>query len=1072
MNRFLKTLIFLSLITLTLGLGANEAEAGARITNNLTCSDGVVPQNDIVMDRWSDYASFGSIKTFELRRLEDDGVNWSGLQYSNFPVLATYDFNGGATRTYVENDIENDVKYKYRLVGYGYNGEVKVFNYWDNESRCGIPVSVSTNLGAPWNDNVNWTVSSGGESRSGSGSQTVYVTGGKTYTISFTGGRDGYALAYISVGITSNGGATTYHSKFGTHTFDASSSYWGVGINAIFQVNNPVIDAPVVKQRCVGRTTAFISWSPMPGAVGYKITDGPRIVGYNWNTDVTKLIASSDGAHSYAVEGFNSLDFKSKNSVGKTPERDKSFDCSYTVNVTANSDSGSWVARTKLYTTFLADSSGSGTSWTAKRVGEDIDANVYMSSYITFTPNSGKKLVSVNGITSRTGQSISNGALFNIGWGAAPWALPGHTHNYDLVWQDNPPGTHHASASCNGTSPQVTVTWNYLWGDGPSVLERARGNPVGSISRYYGGVSQVYPSTRVYDTFVDTNVQENRYYSYYLERNGLAGPAGSVYVPSCYVAPTTGTLNIISNLDSANWQVKKSNSVVGSGAGDDSISLDINGNSENFIIVPDIVSNYISVVSEYPNSFPYASNEVSLSVGGEKNVYITYGPILMSEVTCVSSGGPSLYWFSREDMTTIDHDIVVTPIGPDPNNTATSENLRLAYDSNGVTTPFGNTGNWRSYFNTNILNPAQWENAKRPNGAYPWQFTLTFSGGEYPDSSIVWDPNAASGNSCGGTIDINANPNPVDYGNNTLVNWVGDRVSMCSASGDWTGLKGVTDSVWFNNVTSGLNLVITCSAQNGTLVSDSVQVAVAGGPPQCNDEIDNDNDGAIDHAGFNGAPADPDCSDANDNDESGSFGIYQCSDLIDNDGDGDIDFPADKQCGSLTDTPEAGPAVPPRPQCDDGDDNDSNGQTDHPADSNCSSIIDDIEGPDPEAFSLEIVGKLEIDSPSGTGTSTSVSLRVVPINGFDSDVILSYGGVSPQAISGVGHMFGDNVLSESEYSQGSTFEVFVPTKPSLKNYQFTVRAIELINGAPSGLLVERDVLLEIDSVSFLFFEEF
>jgi len=68
--------------------------------------------------------------------------------------------------------------------------------------------------------------------------------------------------------------------------------------------------------------------------------------------------------------------------------------------------------------------------------------------------------------------------------------------------------------------------------------------------------------------------------------------------------------------------------------------------------------------------------------------------------------------------------------------------------------------------------------------------------------------------------------------------------------------------------------------------------------PQCDDGLDNDNDGLIDY------PADPGCSRKSDDSES-PFNYPQCDDGLDNDHDGKIDYPADPQCSDKKDNNEA-----------------------------------------------------------------------------------------------------------------------------------------------------------------------
>ncbi len=115
---------------------------------------------------------------------------------------------------------------------------------------------------------------------------------------------------------------------------------------------------------------------------------------------------------------------------------------------------------------------------------------------------------------------------------------------------------------------------------------------------------------------------------------------------------------------------------------------------------------------------------------------------------------------------------------------------------------------------------------------------------------------------------------------------------------------------------------------DGTSEELTLTVNVQAVPAQCNDGIDNDQDGKIDF------PADPGCTSLTDNDETDPIVTPnpQCSDGIDNDGDGKIDYPADKGCSSATDNDEKDPKSSGGgggyAQCADGKDNDNDGLAD------------------------------------------------------------------------------------------------------------------------------------------------
>ncbi len=101
---------------------------------------------------------------------------------------------------------------------------------------------------------------------------------------------------------------------------------------------------------------------------------------------------------------------------------------------------------------------------------------------------------------------------------------------------------------------------------------------------------------------------------------------------------------------------------------------------------------------------------------------------------------------------------------------------------------------------------------------------------------------------------------------------------------------------------------------------------------QCNDRIDNDQDGLTDY------PEDCGCVDACDSIESFPD---QCKDGIDNDGDGFTDYVEDCGCSGPCDSTEA---PNPATQCSDGIDNDGDGFIDL-VDCGCSDTCDLSEGP-------------------------------------------------------------------------------------------------------------------------------
>ena len=105
------------------------------------------------------------------------------------------------------------------------------------------------------------------------------------------------------------------------------------------------------------------------------------------------------------------------------------------------------------------------------------------------------------------------------------------------------------------------------------------------------------------------------------------------------------------------------------------------------------------------------------------------------------------------------------------------------------------------------------------------------------------------------------------------------------------------------------------------------------GQPACDDGIDEDGDGLVDH------PEDPGCTSATDDDERDPNLV--CDDGLDNDGDGFTDYGQDFGCAS----PDGGSEVDFPPECGDGVDNDEDGDVDFPDDTGCWSGNDTTEFP-------------------------------------------------------------------------------------------------------------------------------
>jgi len=100
----------------------------------------------------------------------------------------------------------------------------------------------------------------------------------------------------------------------------------------------------------------------------------------------------------------------------------------------------------------------------------------------------------------------------------------------------------------------------------------------------------------------------------------------------------------------------------------------------------------------------------------------------------------------------------------------------------------------------------------------------------------------------------------------------------------------------FDNLDRGIYYVMVEHPQNGAS-GFTVEIAVVSNIRECNDLLDNDNDGRVDLNDIG-------CVDGLDNSEADPAEVPQCGDMIDNDGDGDIDYPADDGCTGAGDPRE------------------------------------------------------------------------------------------------------------------------------------------------------------------------
>jgi len=75
------------------------------------------------------------------------------------------------------------------------------------------------------------------------------------------------------------------------------------------------------------------------------------------------------------------------------------------------------------------------------------------------------------------------------------------------------------------------------------------------------------------------------------------------------------------------------------------------------------------------------------------------------------------------------------------------------------------------------------------------------------------------------TVSLSANPTNVVTNGSTTLDWSSTNTTDCTASGDWTGGKGVSGSEIINSLTIDSQFTLDCNGASGT-VNDTVNVAV------------------------------------------------------------------------------------------------------------------------------------------------------------------------------------------------------------------------------------------------------
>ncbi len=246
----------------------------------------------------------------------------------------------------------------------------------------------------------------------------------------------------------------------------------------------------------------------------------------------------------------------------------------------------------------------------------------------------------------------------------------------------------------------------------------------------------------------------------------------------------------------------------------------------------------VSVVSSLPPTVSLAANPANVIVGGSTvltwtstnatsctatgdwsgnrnlNDTETLGPINTNRsymLTCTGNGG------TASDSVTVTASAPSAPIvnlSANPLNVAYDGSTILSWSTSNVDTCTA-SGSWTGSQN---ISGTRTESNLTSNQSYV--LTCSGAGGTASDSITVnVSPPPAP------AVNISANPLSIASGESTTLTWNSSNVDNCTASGDWSGSKGLSGSQTNSNLTSDKTYVLTCTGVGGS-ASDSISVSV------------------------------------------------------------------------------------------------------------------------------------------------------------------------------------------------------------------------------------------------------
>ena len=704
MKRYSPYIILTLAIIFAVGLlSSNPVNASAATSVIQECGNGVTPSLNIKWGPWSDYYSFTPNPTkVELRRILDDGTNWSPMQYENFDILATYQWDRSIDelslgREYIDTNVSNGNTYLYRLVMYRADGTGKVMNAWSTSVKCGKAIYVTIhNIELP---PVAWQIMGGNVDKgSQSGNGTAYVEVGGSYAISFTN-PDGYSVAYNWPHIRNLEGPT-YNDRYGEYTFlgDTDKS-----IQVMFQVNPTKPTTTLVCQYYADKAYRYpaknisvhvapriiVNWSAVEDASGYTIDNtkdtSPAIdVGSSLSyTDAPNYVSVPyDSENAYLVKAYDS----GGNFIATFEDSDIIVgDCKSTINVTANMDGGSWIARTNVGNISTNDDTDTGNALSDSHLL--LGGTAWgVSGGVNFTAKEGyiiDTLVDFDGNIgdpSYTGNRIQSSVDRN-------WVRTGYTYEVGVNWKQQTPPVPNSpefgfSQSCVGGVPKVTIKWTTSLNTDSEKYILRRAGKEWRYPEYYNSLQ----TSEVVDDLPNQDATYTYSLSFFTDEFESEVSSLGINVTECLPpAPTEATVGVVSNMDSATWEIKKRGGIFGtvvvaSGVGTGNATIEVPAKEITLELVTEDVTGFTKTVTNSDGG----TNNLAIKRGDSKSFTVNYSEIPTSSVditadkTSINNGDDVTLNWSGENI----KNCVASsaPVGiwagnKDPNSSATIVNI-------------------------------------------------------------------------------------------------------------------------------------------------------------------------------------------------------------------------------------------------------------------------------------------------------------------------------------------------------------------------------------------------------------